>query len=290
MVPLLSIVFIIVSGLICAGVPVGGLVWLSTRRHPDRTPRYPDVWRPFVCGALAFTMAQLLTRIPLHVLVLPRMGAVGEVLLSLPVASFTAGLFEETGRLVVMVLLLKGFHRWIDGVSFGLGHGGIEAILLVGLTQLNNLILALAINTGQWQVLTGSMPAGTADPIRTALVDTPSALFGVGGIERISAISLHIGCSLIVLWGVHTSRKAIAWLVAVVLHGLTNLSAMLMVAVPGMSGVAATEGVLLIIAMAIWAVAWRVRPSYAARIEASCAARPAPDRAPPDSAGSSPGS
>ena len=71
-------------------------------------------------------------------------------LLSVPVASFTAGLFEETGRLVVMLLLLKAFHRLADGLAFGLGHGGLEAMLLVGLTYVSNLVLAVLMNTGGW--------------------------------------------------------------------------------------------------------------------------------------------
>jgi putative multiple sugar transport system permease protein len=138
-VPLLSIVFIIVSGLICAGVPVGGLVWLSTRRHPDRTPRYPDVWRPFVCGALAFTMAQMLTRIPLHVLVLPRMGAVGEILLSLPVASVSFGLGHGEDQDVAVLHQEAGdvprreeqsVREWPMAILVGLAVG-----ILVGIWQ-----------------------------------------------------------------------------------------------------------------------------------------------------------
>ena len=39
---------------------------------------------------------------------------------------------------MMMLLLLKAFHRWIDGVTFGLGHGGIEMIALVGVAMVNN--------------------------------------------------------------------------------------------------------------------------------------------------------
>ena len=46
----------------------------------------------------------------------------------------------------MMLLLMKAFHRWIDGVTFGFGHGGIEAILLVGLTMVSNPTLAVLIN------------------------------------------------------------------------------------------------------------------------------------------------
>ncbi len=267
MVPITSILFMIVSGLICAGVPIGGLVYLSTRKDAAGAARYPDVWRPFVCGALAFTVSQLLTRIPLHILVLPHLGAVGQFFLSVPVASYTAGLFEETGRLVVMVLLLKGFHRWIDGVAFGLGHGGIEAILLVGLTQLNNVILALALNLGLWQTVAGSLPADVSDMLKQTLITTNPALFLVSGIERSSAISLHIGCSLIVLWGVHVGKKLLAWVVAVLLHGTANLTTLFMLTLPRTTGILATEGSLLALAVVIWVVAWRVRGAYAPTIE-----------------------
>ena len=43
-----------------------------------------------------------------------------------------AGVFEETGRYVSFKWFLKKETRIQDGLSYGIGHGGIEAMLIVG--------------------------------------------------------------------------------------------------------------------------------------------------------------
>lgn len=213
---------------LCLVVPLGAFAWIATRRDAVGGRRWPRVWRVFWCGALAFVISQVLTRIPLMALVVPTLDpAVSGFLLSGPVASYTAGLFEETGRLVVMLLLMKAFHRWIDGVTFGFGHGGIEAILLVGSAMASNLALAAMINADQWPTVAASMPAETAAQLFDALTATPPLHFLLAGVERLSAISLHIGCSVLVLAGIVHGRKLLAWLAAVVLHGTFNLVAVL---------------------------------------------------------------
>ncbi len=237
--------------LVCVAVPLGAFAWIATRRNAEGGRRWPGMWRAFLAGALAFIVSQLLTRIPLMTLVVPSLGPdVSDFLLSGPVASYTAGLFEETGRLVMMLLLLKAFHRWIDGVTFGFGHGGIEAIALVGLAMVNNLVMAALINIGQWPTIAAQLPAEAATQVFDALTTTAPSAFLLAGAERLSAISLHVACSVIVLAGVVHGRKLIAWLVAVALHGSFNLLAVL-----GLSAgwpALLVEFLLAVIAVALW--------------------------------------
>lgn len=269
MVSSLSIAFMVVTLLITIAVPLGGILWIATRRNPDRTRRWPRVWRAFGAGALAFLISQVLTRIPLMTVVVPQLPEpISGFLLSGPVASYTAGLFEETGRLVVMLLLLKAFHRWIDGVSFGLGHGGFEAALLVGMTTVNNLALASIINAGQWDAVAAALPPGQAEQIHGALVDTPPVHFLLAGVERLSAMTLHIACSLLVLAGIVLGRKLVFWVAAVLLHGTFNLVAIGLVG----AGVdlVLVEVVLAALAVALWVGILRSRPVFPAEV-----ARPA---------------
>lgn len=251
MVSPLSLVAMAVVALLCLVVPLGAFAWIVTRRDSVGGRRWPGVWRAFWAGALAFVASQLLTRIPLMTLVVPNLVPdISGFLLSGPVASYTAGLFEETGRLVVMLLLLKLFHRWIDGVTFGFGHGGIEAILLVGLAMVSNLVLALLINAGQWPSIAATLPADAAAQVFDALTTTAPPEFLLGGMERLSAISLHVACSVIVLAGIVHGRKLLAWLVAVILHGTVNLLAVLGLAAgwPALL----VEVLLAVIAVALW--------------------------------------
>lgn len=261
MVSIWSIVFMIVSGLICVALPFGGMAWLLTRRLPDGTRRHVRLWRPFLCGVLAFFVSQVITRLPLMALVVPRLPApLSDFLLSGPVASYTAGLFEETGRLVVMLILLKGFYRLVDGVAFGLGHGGLEAVLLVGLTMLNNLVIAVLINLGQWPTIAATMPPEAAAQVRSALVDTAPSQFLLAGIERIASDTVHIGCSLIIVWGIYRARRLLAWLAAVLLHGTMNLVAVLLL---GVVAAVWVEVALLVIAGLVIIGIVRARRAFA---------------------------
>ncbi len=228
MVPVLSIVCMAITLAVCFGVPLGAMIWLSLRKNTDGSPRHDGLWRPFAAGMLAFVGSQVLTRLPLMSVVVPQLSEpYAGFLLSGPVASYTAGLLEETGRLLVMLWLLRAAHRWIDGIAFGLGHGGIEAMLLVGLSYVTNLVLAVMINTGTWPQVAAGMPADAAARIEQALTQTPPTDFLAAGAERLSALSLHIGCSLLVLAGIVHGRKLLAWVLAVLLHGSLNLLAVL---------------------------------------------------------------
>ncbi|MDO5535110.1 MAG: YhfC family glutamic-type intramembrane protease [Propionibacteriaceae bacterium] len=251
MVPILSIVFMALTALICLAVPVGAMAWIWSRRSPDGTQRWPRVWRAFGVGVLSFVISQVLTRLPLMSLVVPQLPEPWPgLLLSGPAASFSAALFEETGRLLLMLWLMKAFHRWIDGVSFGLGHGGIEAVLLVGTASVNNMVIAGIINAGGWDTVAATLPPEAAEQLHSALVDASPWVFLLGGIERLAAITLHIACSLLVLAGIVHGRAFAAWLAAVLLHGFFNLVAVGLI----QAGVhmLAVEAALIGIAAALW--------------------------------------
>ena len=106
---------------------------------------------PWVC--LVF---QLLSRIPI-VTVLQATVLMHLLLTSteftwiwLVILAITAGLFEEVGRYVGYRLFLRREPKtWSKAVMFGLGHGGLESMVVVGgqivLNAINTLML-LTIN------------------------------------------------------------------------------------------------------------------------------------------------
>ena len=57
------------------------------------------------------------------------------VLLAL-VAGLFPGLFEETGRLVAFNTVLKKRKNRETSISYGIGHGGFEVILILGITYI----------------------------------------------------------------------------------------------------------------------------------------------------------
>ncbi|MCH3960738.1 MAG: YhfC family intramembrane metalloprotease [Solobacterium sp.] len=145
--------------------------------------------KPVLLGAATFFVFQMLIRIPLIQLVLPNMQWYLKLEVSQPLfhalfLGVTAALAEELGRYFVMTMLLKKNRRIEDGIAFGVGHGGIEAILLVGINTLFTVILS---------------PASIA----------PGLMFACG-IERLAAMAIHVGWSVMVMKSIR--EKKIRWL------------------------------------------------------------------------------
>lgn len=119
-----------------------------------------------------------------------------------------AGLFEEAGRYITMRFFMKRRLSLPNALMYGVGHGGIEAILIVGLTSVNNLVTAFMINNGGIEVTLNLMDeatrAATLEQL-SALWTLPAYQFFLGGVERILAIALQIALSVIVY---HAAKQA----------------------------------------------------------------------------------
>ena len=120
----------------------------------------------------------------------------GEIQLFL---SFTAALFEEGGRVLICSLFLKSKKNWPHAVALGIGHGGFEAMSLVGLTYISNLVMMALINLGLLDAVND--PTGALSQTVVLLTETPSIMFLLAGIERVLAMILHIGFSVLVVYG-----------------------------------------------------------------------------------------
>lgn len=221
-------------------VPVGGMVVLHRRGGS---------WKSFLVGAGTFVLFAMVLEPVLHKLVLASgLGAVvrGNVWLYGLYGGLAAGLFEETGRFLAFRYVLRHTPGRVTALSYGLGHGGIEAFLLVGLTMAANLSLGLAYAGG------AALPEETAAMAET-LVSTPVVMFLWAGFERLTAMALHVSLSVLVCASVRTGRR---WLfpAAVLLHAAVDFAAVVSGAyLP----VAATEGLVLLVT--VLAAAWAAR-------------------------------
>ncbi len=108
-------------------------------------------WKYFWFGALVFLVFQLLTRIPLAAMlqntVLASLLRTSTAFnwIWLVVLAVTAGLFEEVGRYVGYRLFMGREQKtWSKAVMFGLGHEGLESMVLVG-GQIVLTLLSIAI-------------------------------------------------------------------------------------------------------------------------------------------------
>ena len=221
MVSIISIAGMIFSLLLIFIVPIGLVIYFY---------RKEKIYLPAVLvGALIFLVFQILTRIQL-INYFSTMDWFAEMAQSLVFLIFfyalSAGIFEEIGRYLGFRFLLKKHLNWKNGVAFGIGHGGFEAIALVGTTTINNLVNSIMINTGTFDTLVAPQLGEMANYLKQALVQTEPIMFFFAGIERIAALAVHIGLSVLVLYAVKM-RKTIYLLAAIVLHGIFNIPAVI---------------------------------------------------------------
>ncbi len=183
-------------------------------------------------GAGTFILFALILEQLLHFLILkviPGLGDIitGNVWLLAFYGSIAAGVFEETGRFLVMKFILKKSREWKHGIAFGIGHGGIEAMILVGLTYMNNLIYSLLINSGSFDMVLKSSPSSAQEALVAAkdgLISTSSWLFAFAGVERILTFLFHVAMSVLVLYAVRSGKKKF-FLLAIFLHFMLDIPA-----------------------------------------------------------------
>lgn len=169
--------------------------------------------------------------------------------------ALAAGIFEETGRFIVMKLFLKNNREWKDGMAFGIGHGGIEAILIGAMMNVQYIMISQMINNNTFNQnmldKAGSNPAVRQSIItlHDTLVNTAPVLFSFGALERIFAVIIHIGASILVLYAVK-NRKLVYLFLAIFIHALIDFFPAL--AQAGFIGIVQVELILAIFAVLIF--------------------------------------
>ena len=136
-------------------------------------------------------------------------------------AAFAAAFFEETGRYIALRFFAKEVAGSGTPVAYGIGHGGAEAVL-IGVNIAVVAGLGYMMMTGQADSL--HLDAATSEQIRKGLEGASFGAALLGGIERVSAIVLQIGLSLIV-WQAVRTRRIIYYVAALAFHFAFDLPA-----------------------------------------------------------------
>ncbi len=192
--------------------------------------KYRISFKPVLFGILTFIVFAQIIEAAVHGILFTNettAAMLDKAYVFVPYAVLMAGIFEETGRYVVMALFMKKYREWKDGLAFGTGHGGIEAVLILGLSNIMMLIYALQINNGTFdQMLANDAISEALLPVKEQLLTASPLLSILGPVERIAAITLHIAMSVIVLYALKS--KQIRYLFyAIFLHALFDLPAAL---------------------------------------------------------------
>jgi uncharacterized membrane protein YhfC len=159
--------------------------------------------------------------------------------------SLAAGLFEEAGRYFGMRYFVRNSGNPGTAVAYGIGHGGIEAILIGSLPAAGSFVFAVLLNSGLLQSAVGSgSSADNLAQVKANLQGLSVATVAMGTLERLIALLIQIGLSLIVWRAVETKRLRLLGL-AIFLHALIDFPAGLFQ--KGQLPLAGVEGLLTIV-------------------------------------------
>lgn len=245
-----SIVGMVFSFFVAVGVPIALCILMKIKGKAKLSSCF--------IGVGTFIVFALILEQLLHVIVLRATGTLitGNIWLYALYGGLAAGLFEETGRYLAMKFLMKKNLDRQNALMYGVGHGGIEAIIIVGLTEINNIVTSFLINSGQADILFAGMDEGVTASLSQLWLLPPYQFF-MAGIERMTAIALHISLSYFVYKAVEKHRIKFYFL-AVALHFLVDG---VTVMVSFYISIALVEGVLILVVGAIVFLAYRMYKS-----------------------------
>ena len=222
-------------------------------------------------GGVAFVLSQA-ARLPLLTLinalvigaVAPTPGS-GSWFTAVLIASFSAGIFEEGSRAFILSKAARYVRTERSGVGFGLGHAGIEALIITLVPSVAALLLLGSIADGSAY---DNLPPESLAQLETAITflgnqDVATSLLAFT--ERLFATLLHVVLSLYVVRAVAESsdRGSLirALVFPVLLHGTANLVTVLLL--PAV-GIVLAEAVFATVTVAAALHYLRTRPKVSA--------------------------
>lgn len=227
----ISFIWLIVGTVLWIAVPVAvAIIWKVKKKEPFTT---------ILIGAATFLLFALILEKPIqNVLAFPTaMGlpdhAVSRFLSANPilpalVSGLFPGVFEETGRLVAFKTILRKRKNRETSISYGIGHGGFEVILILGMTYIQYIAYAVMINTGIIGIIINQVASlapdqlGSVESVVNLLTGFSFADLGIAFVERIFAVLFHIGASILVFYACRNKKCFWLYPFAILLHTVVD--------------------------------------------------------------------
>lgn len=220
--------FLVIGTVFSFALPVGALLyWRRTRRAK---------LAPFLVGALVFVVFARVLEPLAHYVFLYADNAASRAINANPYlymlyGGLAAGVFEETGRYVAFRTLLspRRFPERDTAVTYGIGHGGAESMLIQGGAFIAYLTLAAYLARGN-EPAALALAGGSAEALRALRASfealTPGAVLA-SMLERVAALLLHVGLSCFVFLAARDRTQRSWFPFAIVLHALVDMPAVL---------------------------------------------------------------
>lgn len=168
-----------------------------------------------------------------------------------------AGVFEECGRFLIVKHIMKKNRSRENAVLYGIGHGGIEILAVVLPLMITYLAIAVLFSSGNTENALSTLKitaetAAAALPSVQAAAAFDYAAMAMSVLERLLAMLVHIGLTVIVYYGVINEKKRYLPL-AILLHMLADTF-------PGLY----QRDILPLWAVEVWAAFWAAAIGFVA--------------------------
>lgn len=202
-------------------------VWKRKTNQPMKTV--------LVGAATFFVFAIILESFPKMIL-LQSNNSIGKVVVSNVylysfIGALLAGIFEETGRWIAYKVLLKKNKDRLTALTYGIGHGGFEAMYILAGIGISYFTYGCMINAGQFDQIIAQVASAAPEQVE-AIEALPATIAGItysyavaSIIERVSAVMIHVACSIIVFRAAHEKGKIWLYPVAILLHASIDVIA-----------------------------------------------------------------
>ena len=168
-----------------------------------------------------------------------------------------AGVFEECGRHIILKYVMKKNRTRENAVLYGIGHGGIEILAVLMPAMISYLAIAVVFSQGDVESALSTLKI-TEDTAAAALPSVQAAaafdygIMAMNVMERLFAMLLHIGLTVIVYYGIINAKSGYLS-AAILLHMLADMFPALY-----------QRGVVPLWATEVWAAFWTAVIVFAA--------------------------
>lgn len=221
-----SIIAICIVLAISLLVPIGSLIFMIKKYKGERTAAAWGI------GALGFFVMQVIIRMPILSLLQLSSSYVefakNNYLLYCIILGTSAGLFEVVARIVGILIIRKKIGlNMHNGIAAGLGHGGIECVVLISSTYISNLSMAVMINSGMFDNVIQQYASDEATmqsllAVKDTLCGASPYLFYLAGYERILTMCLHVALTAVVCYFVLKKKTLVGVIIAFAAHSAAD--------------------------------------------------------------------
>lgn len=243
-----AVVSLTITVILMIAIPVCFFIcW--RRKHREQTK---ISW--LIAGAAGFVISARMLEVGVHYLCIVADNPVSRFING-NAAAFVlygitmAGIFEECGRLIILKYILKKDRTRENAVIYGIGHGGIEILTVLLPAMILYLAIAVMFSQGDTEAALKTLniteeTATAALPSVQAAAAFDYAMMAMNVMERLLAMLIHIGLTIVVYYGVVNAKK-LCLPAAILLHMLADTFPALY-----------QRGILPLWAVEIWIVFW----------------------------------